>query len=173
MSESDTTILLDIYERLGSVEAKLTNLAKNDEVMETEVDELKALRQKFGGVIMEKNAKVKTIHQAIVEFNGKNYIFYHNDKLPTGEVEIRVHEMAVQSAAEVLPIQVAGGALAWCKLDALASKALETATRAEVKAEDVDKKQREELMPWRAQSLKNIKGLDVGERRAIFKIQTV
>ena len=52
MSESDTTILLDIYERLGSVEAKLTNLAKNHEVMETEVDELKALRQKFGGVIL-------------------------------------------------------------------------------------------------------------------------
>lgn len=52
MSESDTTILLDIYERLGSVEAKLTNLAKNHEVMETEVDELKALRHKFGGVIL-------------------------------------------------------------------------------------------------------------------------
>ena len=52
MSESDTAILLDIYERLGSVEAKLTNLAKNHEVMETEVDELKALRQKFGGVIL-------------------------------------------------------------------------------------------------------------------------
>ncbi len=31
-----------------------------------------------------------------------------NDKLPTGEVEIRVHEIAVQSQAEVLPIQVAG-----------------------------------------------------------------
>lgn len=35
---------------------------------------------------------------------------------------------------------IAGGALAWGKLDALASKALETATRAEVKAEDVDKR---------------------------------
>lgn len=52
MSESDTTILLDIYERLGSVEAKLTNLTKNHETMETEVEELKALRQKFGGVIL-------------------------------------------------------------------------------------------------------------------------
>ncbi len=52
MSDSDTTILLDSYESLGSVEAKLTNLAKNHEVMETEVDELKALRQKFGGVIL-------------------------------------------------------------------------------------------------------------------------
>jgi hypothetical protein len=33
---------------------------------------------------MSKNAKVKTIHQAIVEFNGKSYIFYHNAKLPGG-----------------------------------------------------------------------------------------
>lgn len=52
MSESDTTILLDIYERLGSVEAKLTNLTKNHESMEIEVEQLKALRQKFGGVIL-------------------------------------------------------------------------------------------------------------------------
>ena len=33
---------------------------------------------------MDKNAIVKTIHQAIIEFNGKSYIFYHNDKLPGG-----------------------------------------------------------------------------------------
>lgn len=39
---------------------------------------------KFGGVIMEKNSNVKTIHQAIVDFNGKSYIFYHNGKLPGG-----------------------------------------------------------------------------------------
>ncbi|MES3026042.1 MAG: glycoside hydrolase family 43 protein [Pseudomonadota bacterium] len=38
----------------------------------------------FGGVIMGKNAVVKTIHQAIVDFNGKSYIFYHNEKLPGG-----------------------------------------------------------------------------------------
>jgi aspartyl-tRNA synthetase len=31
-----------------------------------------------------------------------------NDKLPTGGIELRVREMVVQSAAEVLPIQVAG-----------------------------------------------------------------
>ncbi|MBR0671947.1 aspartate--tRNA ligase [Neoroseomonas soli] len=31
-----------------------------------------------------------------------------NAKLPTGEVEIRVREIAIQSAAEMLPIQVAG-----------------------------------------------------------------
>jgi beta-xylosidase len=38
----------------------------------------------YRGVIMSKNVKVKTIHQAIVEFNGKNYIIYHNAKLPGG-----------------------------------------------------------------------------------------
>jgi len=31
-----------------------------------------------------------------------------NDKLPTGAIELRVRELAVQGAAEVLPIQVAG-----------------------------------------------------------------
>ena len=31
-----------------------------------------------------------------------------NPKLPTGEIELRVRELVVQSAAEVLPIQVAG-----------------------------------------------------------------
>jgi arabinoxylan arabinofuranohydrolase len=36
------------------------------------------------GLIMEKNEGVKTIHQAIIDFNGKSYIFYHNSKLPTG-----------------------------------------------------------------------------------------
>ncbi len=39
---------------------------------------------KYQGVIMAKNQKVKTIHQAIIAFNGKNYIFYHNAKLPGG-----------------------------------------------------------------------------------------
>ncbi|NGZ87246.1 family 43 glycosylhydrolase [Duganella sp. SAP-35] len=38
----------------------------------------------YRGVIMAKNAKVKTIHQAIIDFNGKSYIFYHNAKLPGG-----------------------------------------------------------------------------------------
>jgi aspartyl-tRNA synthetase len=33
-----------------------------------------------------------------------------NQKLPTGEIELRAAELAVQSAAEVLPIQVAGDA---------------------------------------------------------------
>ena len=38
----------------------------------------------FGAVIMEKNTNVKTVHHAIVDFNGKSYIFYHNGKLPGG-----------------------------------------------------------------------------------------
>ena len=39
---------------------------------------------RWGGVIMNQNEGVKTIHHAIVDFNGKSYIFYHNAKLPTG-----------------------------------------------------------------------------------------
>ena len=31
-----------------------------------------------------------------------------NPRLPTGEIELRVAELVVQSAAEVLPMQVAG-----------------------------------------------------------------
>lgn len=38
----------------------------------------------YRGVIMSKNKVVKTIHHAFIEFNGKSYIVYHNDKLPGG-----------------------------------------------------------------------------------------
>ena len=38
----------------------------------------------YRGVSMKKNTGVKTIHQAIIDFNGKSYIFYHNAKLPGG-----------------------------------------------------------------------------------------
>ena len=38
----------------------------------------------YRGVIMSKNKIVKTIHHAFIEFNGKSYIVYHNDKLPGG-----------------------------------------------------------------------------------------
>ena len=38
----------------------------------------------FQGVVMDKNVGVKTIHQAIIDFNGKSYIFYHNAKLKGG-----------------------------------------------------------------------------------------
>jgi hypothetical protein len=33
---------------------------------------------------MEKNKVTRTIHQAFADFNGKSYIFYHNDVLPGG-----------------------------------------------------------------------------------------
>lgn len=38
----------------------------------------------YRGLIMDKNDGVKTIHQAIIDFNGKSYVFYHNAKLPGG-----------------------------------------------------------------------------------------
>ena len=38
----------------------------------------------YRGVIMNANSGVKTIHQAIIEFNNKSYVFYHNAALPTG-----------------------------------------------------------------------------------------
>lgn len=38
----------------------------------------------YRGVIMEKNKLSGTIHQAFARFNGKDYIFYHNDALPGG-----------------------------------------------------------------------------------------
>ncbi|CAN7421201.1 glycoside hydrolase family 43 protein [Pseudoduganella sp. LjRoot289] len=38
----------------------------------------------YRGVIMNKNTHTKTIHQAIVDFNGKSYIFYHNTAVPGG-----------------------------------------------------------------------------------------
>jgi len=38
----------------------------------------------YRGVIMEQNKVTRTIHQAVADFNGKSYIFYHNDVLPGG-----------------------------------------------------------------------------------------
>ena len=38
----------------------------------------------YRGVLMSPNSVVKTIHQAIVDFNNKSYIFYHNTALPGG-----------------------------------------------------------------------------------------
>ena len=65
------------------------------------------------GVIMEKNAVVKTIHQAIIDFNGKSYIFYHNDKLPTGgefRRSVAVEELHYNSDGSIAPVaQTAAG----------------------------------------------------------------
>jgi len=66
-----------------------------------------------GGVIMEKNTNVKTIHQAIVDFNGKSYIFYHNARLPTGgeyRRSVAVEELHYGADGKILPIaQTAAG----------------------------------------------------------------
>ena len=59
------------------------------------------------GVIMEKNTNVKTIHQAIVDFNGKSYIFYHNGKLPTGgefRRSVAVEELHYDQDGKMLPV---------------------------------------------------------------------
>lgn len=59
------------------------------------------------GVIMEKNTNVKTIHQAIVDFNGKSYIFYHNGKLPTGgefRRSVAVEELHYAPDGKILPV---------------------------------------------------------------------
>ncbi|MEX5746166.1 glycoside hydrolase family 43 protein [Massilia sp. X63] len=61
----------------------------------------------FGGVIMEKNSKVNTIHQAIVDFNGKSYIFYHNAKLPGGgeyRRSVAVEELRYGPDGKILPV---------------------------------------------------------------------
>lgn len=61
----------------------------------------------WGGVIMEKNSNVNTIHQAIVEFNGKSYIFYHNGKLPTGgeyRRSVAVEELRYAPDGKILPV---------------------------------------------------------------------
>jgi arabinoxylan arabinofuranohydrolase len=61
----------------------------------------------FGGVIMTKNAVVGTIHQAIVDFNGKSYIFYHNDKLPTGgefRRSVAVEELHYNADGSIAPV---------------------------------------------------------------------
>jgi beta-xylosidase len=61
----------------------------------------------YGGVIMEQNTNVKTIHHAIVDFNGKSYIFYHNGKLPGGGEFRRsaaVEELQYGPDGKVLPV---------------------------------------------------------------------
>ncbi|HEY0064244.1 MAG TPA: glycoside hydrolase family 43 protein [Telluria sp.] len=62
---------------------------------------------KFRGVIMQKNRGVKTIHQAIVDFNGKTYIFYHNAKLAGGgefRRSVAVEELHYKADGSILPV---------------------------------------------------------------------
>jgi arabinoxylan arabinofuranohydrolase len=61
----------------------------------------------FGGVVMEQNSNVKTIHHAIVDFNGRSYIFYHNGKLPGGGEFRRsaaVEELHYGPDGSILPV---------------------------------------------------------------------
>ena len=48
---SDTTILLDIYEKLGSVEAQLKTLTENHKDMEAEVADLKEFKTRIGAYV--------------------------------------------------------------------------------------------------------------------------
>jgi hypothetical protein len=62
----------------------------------------------FRGVIMKKNRGVKTIHQAIVDFNGKSYLFYHNAALPGGgefRRSVAVEELHYGRDGSILPVR--------------------------------------------------------------------
>lgn len=59
MTQTDTTILLDIYERLGTIEAKLEAATKHDDNMTTSsaelekrVQGLELFRAKIGGMLL-------------------------------------------------------------------------------------------------------------------------
>jgi beta-xylosidase len=57
--------------------------------------------------IMAKNAVTKTIHQAFAEFNGKSYIFYHNDVLPGGSEfrrSVAVEEFHYRADGSIPPV---------------------------------------------------------------------
>lgn len=50
-SDSNTTILLNIYERLGAIESQLKSLTKAHEDTETDVKELKRFESRVGAYI--------------------------------------------------------------------------------------------------------------------------
>ncbi|MDC8786482.1 glycoside hydrolase family 43 protein [Roseateles koreensis] len=55
-------------------------------------------------VIMDVNRNVKTIHQAIADFNGKSYIFYHTADLPGGAEfrrSVAVEEFSYQADGSI------------------------------------------------------------------------
>jgi hypothetical protein len=49
--KTDTTILLDIYERLGAIENELRNITKNHDDMEEELKGLKDFKSRVGAYI--------------------------------------------------------------------------------------------------------------------------
>lgn len=70
----------------------------------------------YRGTLMEKNRNVKTIHQAIVDFNGRSYIFYHNAALPGGgeyRRSVALEELVYRPDGSIAPVaQTAEGASA-------------------------------------------------------------
>lgn len=51
MTSPDTTILLDIYERLGKIETKLEAATQNQKDMKEEVDELREFKSRLAAYI--------------------------------------------------------------------------------------------------------------------------
>lgn len=49
--KTNTTILLDIYERLGTIEEQLRGLTKSHDLMDKELVELKEFKSKVGAYI--------------------------------------------------------------------------------------------------------------------------
>jgi hypothetical protein len=49
--KTDTTILLDIYERLGTIEQQLRTLTSDHKDMEEEMEDLKQFKSKVGAYI--------------------------------------------------------------------------------------------------------------------------
>jgi arabinoxylan arabinofuranohydrolase len=59
------------------------------------------------GVIMGKNQRTPTIHQAITEFNGRSYIVYHNAELPGGgeyRRSVAVEELHYLADGSIAPV---------------------------------------------------------------------
>jgi arabinoxylan arabinofuranohydrolase len=59
------------------------------------------------GVIMGRNLKTPTIHQAIIEFNAKSYIIYHNAELPGGgefRRSVAVEELRYRPDGTIVPV---------------------------------------------------------------------
>ena len=51
MSSPETTILLDIYEKLGSIDAKMTEMTKQHDEMAETVSDLKDFKARIGAYI--------------------------------------------------------------------------------------------------------------------------
>ncbi|QGZ42917.1 family 43 glycosylhydrolase [Pseudoduganella flava] len=57
----------------------------------------------YRGVIMDKNKVTHTIHQAFAHFNGKSYLFYHNEALSNADFRrsVAVEEFSYGPAGEI------------------------------------------------------------------------